>query len=78
MKHGKSDVPCLYDSKCAHLGELSSLPLHLERMIKNNEVPEKDLFFRRYKSLMIPIEAHINNDALSHIIQYFAANSKLG
>ena len=35
-KHGKSDVPCLFDSKCAYLGELSSLPLSLEHQISRN------------------------------------------
>ena len=56
LANGKSDVPCLFDSKCAFLSELCSLPLHLEQSIKDNKINENDIFMRRYKALLIPIE----------------------
>lgn len=77
LDHGKTDIPCLFDKKCAYMGRLNSLPLDLELKIQSNEVGKEDLVFRRYKSLMIPLDSHINNGILSDLIQYFLLYSNL-
>jgi hypothetical protein len=56
-----SDIPCLFDSKIAYSDLLYSLPVELERAIRKNEVNNEDLVFRRYKSLLVPIDGLFGN-----------------
>jgi hypothetical protein len=51
-----SDIPCLFDSKIAYSKLLYSLPVDLENSIKSNTVSNEDLKFRRYKTMMIPVD----------------------
>lgn len=53
------------------------LPPDLELKIRNNEVGQEEPGSGRYKALMIPLDAHINNAILSDLIQYFLLFSTL-
>ena len=68
---GKTDFPCLFDKKCAFMSVIPSLPTFLEASIADGSVPVTDLTFRRYKTLLIPLDAHISNVSQSLLIQYF-------
>lgn len=75
-----SEMPCLFDSKIAYSKLLYSLPVDLEAKIRANEVPYEDLKFRRYKTLLIPIDgllSHTSGRALTEIVSYFLRYSNL-
>ena len=76
-EHGKPDVPCLFDKKCAYMSKLHSVPLDLERKIQTNQVEQEDLVSQRYRALMIPFGDHMNSEILSRLIQYFLLHSTL-
>jgi len=61
LESGKTDIPCLFDKKCAFMSVISSLPRSLEQSIVEGTVPVDDLTFRRYKTLMLPLDRHISN-----------------
>jgi hypothetical protein len=77
IQNGKTSISCLYDKKCAYMGRPNSIPLDLEHQIQNEQIPKEDLVFCRYKTMMIPLDSHINNEALSDLVKYFLLNSKI-
>lgn len=75
-----SDVPCLFDPKIAYSRQLYSLPVDLEEKILKNEVPNEDIMFRRYKVLLIPVDAllgHTSGRPLIELTNYFLRYSTL-
>lgn len=68
IEAGKTEIPCLFDRKSAYTSQLSSLPLDLEESIRSNKLPKNEM---RYKSCLIPMESHINNEFLNSVISYF-------
>ena len=69
--NGRADFPSLFDKKCSFMSIVPSLPLFLEDDIVNNNIPWSDLTFRRYKTLLIPLDSHITVLSHSLLIQYF-------
>lgn len=74
IKAGKSDVPHLFDKKSAYNSVLSALPLDLEKKIKDGAFEKNQM---RYKTLMVPLDHHINNELLNSLITYFMQNSTM-
>jgi hypothetical protein len=68
---GKSDFSSLFDKRCSFMSIVPSLPLFLEDNIVKNNVPLSDLTFRRYKTLLMPLDSHITLLSQSLLIQYF-------
>jgi hypothetical protein len=73
-RNGKTDVPCLFDKKCSYMSQLFSLPVELESQMRSSKIGRHD---RRYKCVMIPLGSHLNNSALSELVQYFLLNSNM-
>ena len=75
-----SELPCLFDPKIAYSKKLYSLPVPLEEQILKNEVPYEDIQFRRYKVLLIPIDALLSKTSAHPLIEltnYFLRYSSL-
>lgn len=58
-----SDVPCLFDPKIAYSNLLYSIPVELEKKICNNEIDYQDIAFRRYKTLIFPLDDLLSSEA---------------
>lgn len=71
IESGKTDFPALFDKKCSFMSIIPSIPTVLEASIAENRVPVADVTFRRYKTLLIPLGAHISIVGQSLLIQYF-------
>ena len=75
-----SDIPCLFDSKIAYSRQLYTIPVELEEKIMMNEVPKEDITFRRYKTLLIPIEGLFSRTSgmpMIELINYFLRYSNV-
>ena len=70
-ENGKADFPSLFDKRCSFMSIFPSLPLFLEDDIVKDNVPWSDLTFRRYKTLLVPLDSHITLLSHSLLIQYF-------
>jgi hypothetical protein len=71
IESGKTEFPSLFDKKCSFMSIIPSIPTALEASIAERSVPVADLTFRRYKTLLIPLDAHISIISQSLLIQYF-------
>lgn len=56
--------------------EMSQLPLYIEKQIQDNIISDKDKL-NRFKTLTIPLDKHLNNRAITDLIEYFLSNSNL-
>jgi flagellar biosynthesis GTPase FlhF len=75
-----SEIPCLFDSKIAYSKMLYSLPVELEERIRANELPYEDLKFRRYKTLLFPIDGLLgltSGRCIAEIVAYFLRYSTM-
>ncbi len=75
-----SDVPCLFDPKIAYSRQLYSLPVALEEKILSNQIPQEDLTFRRYKTLIIPLDNLLSKTSglpMIELTNYFLRYSTL-
>ena len=70
----------MFDSKIAYSKQLYSIPVDLENKILNNDVPNEDLVFRRYKTMIIPIDGLLSKTSGLSIVEltsYFLRHSTL-
>ena len=67
----------MFDPKIAYSRVLHTLPVSLDEKIDKNEVDYQDIVFRRYKTLLIPIDSLLSSSALMEIVEYFMRYSTI-
>ena len=56
---------------------MSQLPLHIEKKINDNQITDQEKKLNRFKTLSIPMDQHLNNQAVASLIEFFMTNSNL-
>lgn len=56
---------------------MSQLPLHIEKKIQDNQITEQEKKLNRFKTVSIPLDIHLNNQAVASLIEFFMSNSNL-